>query len=69
MKILKDQILKNGKRRVTVEIEPGAKLAAIRESDFVKLGYPHDDIVAAHVITEMQRVVWCSASQGWEPAE
>lgn len=68
MKTIKSYETKRGKRRVIIELDDEDNLLCVKAGEHVKLGYPHGDIVAAHVITEMRRVVWCSASQDWEPA-
>ena len=66
MKKIKDQVMKNGKRRVTVELDPSETLMlALREGAHYKLGYPVEDVVAVHVLSESVQVMWCSASQEW----
>ena len=67
MKIIKDEIatLKRG-RRITVELSPGETLLNIREGTYYRLGGQVDDVVQGHVITEVQRVYWCSITQKWE---
>ena len=54
--------------RVTVELQPGEALAAIRKDSYYRLGGQVEDIVQGHVITEVQPVYWCSISQKWEHA-
>lgn len=66
MKTIKTYETKLGKRRVIVELDDDDNLVCVKAGWHFKLGYPHEDIVAAHVITEMRPVVWCSASQEWE---
>jgi hypothetical protein len=67
MKIIKDEpaTLKRG-RRITVELAPGDELVNIRWDRFYRLGGQVDDVVAGHVLTEMQVVYWCSITQKWE---
>lgn len=69
MKIIKDEIatLKRG-RRITVELAHGESLVNVKDGRFYRLGGQVDDIVQAHIITEMQHVYWCSINQKWEAA-
>lgn len=65
MEIKKEKVLPTGKRLVTVMLHEGEELIAVRDDEHYRLGQPVEDIVAGHIITEAQRVVWCSASQRW----
>lgn len=65
MKEISCKTLKNGKFRVTLEIDPGEKLMAIREGSFYKLGYPFQETVQSHIIEDAQQVTWCPLGQEW----
>jgi hypothetical protein len=65
MKVITALVKKNGKRRVTVELDPGQKLIAIREDGFYKLGYPFEEVVQSHIIEDAQQVTWCPLGQEW----
>lgn len=43
----------------------GERPVAIREDSHYKLGYPVEEVVASHILTEMEEVTWCSATQQW----
>jgi len=64
MKVIKETEAR-GKRRITVELDEGETLVALRDEGHYRLGYPHDDVVAAHVVTEAVPVMWCSLEQKW----
>ena len=66
MKIIKDEIatLKRG-RRVTVELQHGEKLIAIKEESFYRLGEQLNDVVHGGIISESAEVAWCSITQEW----
>ena len=70
MKVLSDKTLKNGVRRVTVELagDTSYKFAVIKDDAYYKLGGQVDDIVQGHVINECTNVYWCSVTQGWVDA-
>lgn len=65
MKVKYRKDLKNGKRHVLVELEPNETLLTFTEEAHYRLGGQVDDIVRGHVITEAQRVTWCSVAQEW----
>lgn len=66
MKVIKDLVatLKR-RRRVTVELDHGEYLMAFNDDYFYRLGGQVDEVMAGHVITESQHVVWCSIEQKW----
>lgn len=64
MKVIKETEVR-GKRRITVELDKGEELTALRGEGHYRLGYPHDEVIAAHVITDAVPVVWCSFEQKW----
>lgn len=65
MKITKEKINRQGQREVTVVLEPEDKLMCFRDDRYFRLGGQVDDVVAGHVITESDHVVWCSIEQRW----
>ena len=67
MKTIKDEpaTLKRG-RRVTVELQPGEQLMAFKDNDYYHLGGQVEYVMQGHVITESNRVYWCSITQRWE---
>ncbi len=65
MKIIKEKMNRQGKREVTVVLESCDKLMCFRDDRYFRLGGQVEDIVAGHVITESEHVVWCSIEQEW----
>lgn len=65
MKIVKAKINRKGEQEVTVVLAPGDKLMAFNEDHFYRLGGQVDEVMAGHVITESDHVVWCSIEQRW----
>jgi hypothetical protein len=65
MKTIRERINKQGKREVTVVLEDGDRLMCFRDDRYFRLGGQVDDVVAGHVITESDHVVWCSIEQRW----
>lgn len=65
MKTIRERINKQGKREVTVVLEDKDRLMCFREDRYFRLGGQVDDVVAGHVITESDHVVWCSIEQRW----
>lgn len=65
MKITKEKINRQGQREVTVVLEPDDKLMCFRDDRYFRLGGQVEDVVAGHVITESDHVVWCSIEQRW----
>ena len=60
--------LKNGKIRCVVDLSPGEVLVVVKPSLHYRLGGQLDDIVASHVIADIEPVAWCSVSQEWVAA-
>lgn len=56
---------KQGKRVVTVVLDEGERLMSFSDDKFYRLGGQVEDVVAGHVVTESERVVWCSIEQRW----
>jgi len=56
---------KTGKRRITVELDKGEALIAVRPDSFYKLGYPVEDVVPSHVLENAHQVTWCCVGQEW----
>lgn len=65
MKEISCKTLKNGKFRVTLEIDPSEKLMSIRPDSFYKLGYPFEEVVQSHIIEDAHQVMWCPLGQEW----
>lgn len=65
MKILKEKLNRSGKREVTVVLEEGDHLMCFRDDRYFRLGGQVDEVMAGHVITESEHVVWCSIEQRW----
>jgi hypothetical protein len=68
MKTIKQTTLKSGVTRLTIEVQPGEKIISVRPGSHYELGYPHNDVVPAHVIEDTAEVCWCSLTQKWEKA-
>lgn len=73
-RVIRDIKNSRGKRQVTIELEDGEKLRAVKagchtlviaDGEFYKLGYPVDDVIAAEILKEMVPVNWCSLEQRW----
>jgi hypothetical protein len=65
MKEVSCKTMKNGKLRVTIDIDPGEKLIPIRDGGFYKLGYPFQETVQSHIILDAVQVMWCPLGQEW----
>ena len=68
MKITKDFTRKDGVRTVTVQIEEGEYLMALKLDNYYRLGGQLDDVVAGYCIIGSPRVYWCSIEQKWVEA-
>lgn len=65
MRIVKEKTNRQGQQEVTVVLAPGDKLMCFRDDRYFRLGGQVEDVVAGHVITESDHVVWCSIEQRW----
>ena len=65
MRIIKEKLNRLGKREVTVVLEEGDHLMCFRDDRYFRLGGQVDEVMAGHVITEAEHVVWCSIEQRW----
>lgn len=65
MKIVSTKELASGKRRVVVELDANETLMAFKNDAHYKLGHPIREVMAAHIITEAERVTWCPIGQEW----
>lgn len=65
MKTQREYTNKAGKRIVTVELDQDEKLLSFKDDRFYRLGGQVEDVVAGHVITQSDRVYWCSIQQEW----
>lgn len=66
MKVTRETVNKRGKRVVTVELDADEKLMSFKDGNYYRLGGQVEDVVHGHVITESDRVYWCSVGQRWE---
>ncbi len=66
MKIISAKAIKGGQRVVVEVSDDETMLLSLAPNTFYQLGGQVDDIVASHVLMEMQEVSWCSISQKWE---
>lgn len=66
MKAVSEKPLPHGRRRVTVELDAGEELAAIRSDRYYRLGQPCDDqVMLGDVLADAQPVSWCPIEQRW----
>ena len=65
MKTIRERTNKQGKRVVTVEIDADEKLMSFKDERYYRLGGQVDEVMAGHVITDSDHVVWCSVGQEW----
>jgi hypothetical protein len=65
MKTIRERTNKQGKRVVTVEIDADEKLMSFKDERYYRLGGQVDEVMAGHVITDSDHVVWCSIGQEW----
>lgn len=65
MKITKERINKAGKRVVTLELDAGEHIQAIKPDSYYRTGYPQEDVVGGHILLDSQEVTWCSLGQEW----
>lgn len=65
MKIIRDTTLKNGTRRVLVEVSKDAELYALHKDCHVRLGYPVEDVMHSSIVLNLNVVSWCSVEQRW----
>lgn len=65
MKIISEKVVK-GKRRVTVELDEGEQVLAIRRDSHYRLGYPlEDQVIHSSRIENATEVYWCDGEQNW----
>lgn len=69
MKLLQKKLLKDGRTRITVEMDANESthhLITVAPNSFWRLGYPLDDqIIESHHLTGIQRTAWDAYSQKW----
>lgn len=57
--------VRTGRKIVTVELEDGEELLALRPGMY-RLGYPLEDmVVQSHHLADMKPVEWCVVAQKW----
>lgn len=65
MKILKQTTLKNGKVKLTVEVDPNENVVAVDALGYYISGYPLEEVVYGSTILALKRVTWCEVEQRW----
>lgn len=65
MKVIRERINRHGRREVTVELDAGEQLQAIRPHDFYRTGYPVEEVLQGNIILDCEHVTWCSLGQEW----
>lgn len=70
MKILSDKTLKNGARRITIELtgDKDTKFMVIKGDAYYRLGGQVEDVMQGYIIIDSNPVYWCSLTQKWEEA-
>jgi hypothetical protein len=71
MKVISTKTLKDGRKRVLIELGSTElnPVAPLLGDAFYRLGYPMDNaIVGGYILQDPQRVAWDSYSQKWEDA-
>lgn len=65
MKVIREKTNKQGKRIVTVELDSGEHLQALKPDAFYRTGYPQEEVVQGHILIDCNQVTWCSLGQEW----
>jgi len=65
MKTLKETTTKEGKRRLTIELDDGEYIRAIKENSFYRIGETLEYIVDSDDLQTANRVEWCVFTQEW----
>jgi hypothetical protein len=65
MKTLKETTTKEGKRRLTIELDDGEYIRAIKENSFYRIGETLEYIVDSDDLHTANRVEWCVFTQEW----
>lgn len=65
MKVIRERINRHGRREVTVELDSGEHLQALKPDAFYRTSHPHEEVVAGHIIIDCEHVTWCSLGQEW----
>lgn len=65
MRVIREKHLLNGNTQVTYEFSPNETMLCVKRGEFYKLGYPVEEVMAAHILSNMQLVVWDSLEQCW----
>jgi hypothetical protein len=65
MKITRERTNKQGKRIVTVELDDGEHIQAIKPNSYYRTGYPQEDVVGGYILLDSVPVTWCSLGQEW----
>jgi hypothetical protein len=65
MNIIKEKKYENGKRSLTIVLDKGETVIALKDGLY-RLGYPLFDVVPVEVLSESTPVYWDCVSQVWE---
>ena len=65
MRVVREKHLPNGNTQITYEITREETIICVRQGEFYELGYPVNDVVASHILSDYQHVVWDSLEQKW----
>ena len=67
MKVRYVKDLKDGRWQVLIELAKGEPFPVepLDAGHMYQLGYPHDEVVAGHVLADTKRVCWDSLGQKW----
>lgn len=65
MRVVREKHLVNGNTQVTYEFSPEETMLCVRQGEFYKLGYPVEDVISSHILSDIQLVVWDSLEQRW----
>ena len=66
MKILQEATTKQGKRRLTIELDDDEYIRAIKENSFYRIGEKLEYIVDSDDLLTANQVEWCVFTQEWE---
>lgn len=65
MQINRTQLLKDGKRKLTVTLDEGENILPIRNNMHYKLAEQLNDVIHADYLLGAVPVIWCSLEQKW----
>ncbi len=65
MELGKPKYLKDGRKQVTVTLDETEVMFVVNRNSYIKLGYPHEEIIHSDMIINSAPVTWCSLAQKW----